>query len=83
MSKMSNICKIHVFIVQDFSNRTLRRVQGGIQSRSHTTWLYIRARDKGGAESGGGTLEPKHYKRYIITRGQQNSVSQGLPLYGK
>ena len=69
MSKTSKICKIHVFIVQDRSNRTLRRVQGGIQSPSHATWLYIRARGKGGAEAGDGTLEPKHSERYVIIRG--------------
>ena len=35
MSKMSKISEIHVFIVyvQDHSNRTLGRVQGGAQSR--------------------------------------------------
>ena len=45
MLKTSKICEIHVFIVyaQDHSNRTLRRVGGGAQSRYQETSSLYRA----------------------------------------
>ena len=66
MSKTSKICKIHVFIVQDCSNRTLGRARGGTQrqwtkqvpSQEVAPWNPSIERDPSLPEDNG-TLYPK------------------------